>query len=60
MITYFSEKDLADFGRFLLSNERNNFFIENYSENDNIPLEERLSDVYDSDIKNFLKKVDNI
>jgi hypothetical protein len=56
MVTYFNKKDLIDFGIFLLSEERTKHFTDAYNSKDSISLEERLREVYHSDIENFLEK----
>ncbi len=60
MVTYFNKKDLVMFGNYLLSEERKEKIKENYSENDNIPIAERLSSVYHSDVENFLESIRKI
>jgi hypothetical protein len=56
MVTYFNKKDLVKFGEYLLSKERTDRILSNYDENDNIPKEERLREVYHADVENFLEK----
>lgn len=51
MVTYFNKKDLVNFGKFLLSDERTASLAATESE---IPLEERLKNVYHSDVEKFL------
>lgn len=53
MVTYFNEKDLVNFGEYLLSEKRTNSVKAGYNKNDNISLEERLKGVYQTDIDNF-------
>lgn len=61
MVTYFNKKDLVNFGQYLLSEKRTERIKENYQEGfDNISFEERLNEVYDSDIENFLQKIKKI
>jgi len=60
MVTYYNKKDLVKFGEYLLSEKRTNRIKENYSENDNITIEERLSSVYHSDVENFLESIRKI
>lgn len=52
----FTEADLTSFAEYVLSTERTNHFVNNYSSDDNISLEERLSNVYHSDYTNWLEK----
>lgn len=49
----FTEKELTSFGQYLLSAQRTKMFVDQYNEEDNISLEERLAAVYDSDMKNW-------
>lgn len=60
MVTYFNRKDLVRFGQYLLSEKRTKSIVENYEELDNIPLEERLKEVYHSDLENFLESIKKI
>ncbi len=53
MVTYFNKKDLVNFGKYLLSDERTASLAATESE---IPIEERLKNVYHSDVENFLTK----
>ncbi len=53
MVTYFNEKDLVNFGEYLLSEKRTNSVKAGYNKNDNISLAERLKGVYQTDIDNF-------
>jgi hypothetical protein len=56
MITYFTHKDLIDFGNYLLSEERRELY-ESHPLSDSMPsLEERLSQVSHADVENFIKK----
>lgn len=48
-----TEKQLVEFGKYLLSDERKNRIASGYSSEDNISLDERLKEVYDADISNF-------
>lgn len=52
----FTEKSLTSFGEYLLSAERTKHFTDIYNEEDNISLEERLSNVYHSDMVNWYDK----
>ena len=51
MVTYFNKKDLVNFGKYLLSDERTASLAATESE---IPLAERLKNVYHADVENFL------
>ena len=53
----FTETELTKFGQYLLSEERINRIKENYKQNDNISLKERLQEVYHADYQNFLNKI---
>jgi len=53
MTTFFDETDLTTFGKYLLSKERRDLITSNYKEGDNVTLEDRLSQVYDSDLANW-------
>lgn len=53
MVTYFNKKDLVNFGKYLLSDERRQSLKATKSE---IPLAERLKNVYHSDVEKFLDK----
>jgi len=52
MVTYFNKKDLVNFGKYLLSEERRELFKQMSEE----LLEERLKMVHDADVENFLSK----
>lgn len=52
---HYTETDMTNFGLYLLSEERKNRIAYNYNEEDNISLEERLSQVYHSDFKNWME-----
>jgi len=54
MVTYYNKKDLIAFGKFLLSEKRTKSFSDSHVKNDSTSLEERLREVYHSDIENFL------
>jgi len=56
MVTYFNRTDLVKFGEYLLSKERTKRITENYEIDDNIPLDERLSQVYHADVENFIEE----
>ena len=60
MVTYFNKKDLVKFGQYLLSEKRTKSIADKYAIGDNISLEERLQEVYDADIENFLHKIKKI
>jgi len=57
MVTYFNRKDLVNFGQYLLSEEREEKIKERYNPEDNISLDERLREVYHSDVENFLESL---
>lgn len=59
-MTYYNTKDLVKFGEYLLSEKRTNIIKDGYSENDNISLEERLSNVYHADVVNFLESIKKV
>lgn len=50
---FYSEKQLIDFGNYLLSEQRTNSIIENVTE---VPSHERLKNVTDADLQNFFNK----
>ena len=52
MITYYNKRDLVKFGNWLLSDERKQRLQTITHPND---LEQRLSEVSDADISNFLE-----
>lgn len=54
MVTTFNRKDLISFGKYLLSTERRELFL-NHPNTDKLPqsLEERLEQVHHSDIENW-------
>lgn len=52
MVTYFNKKDLVNFGKYLLSEERRELFKQMSEE----LLEERLKMVHDADVENFLSR----
>jgi len=52
MVTYFNRKDLVNFGKYLLSEERTKRISDTDS---SIPIEERLKEVYHADVENFLQ-----
>lgn len=61
MVTYFNKKDLVSFGKYLLSDERKKSFSDYHaSGEDNIPLEERLKEVYHADVENFLESIKKV
>jgi hypothetical protein len=60
MVTYFNKKDLVRFGEYLLSEQRTKRIKDGYSQNDNISLEERLSNVYHADLENFLESIKKV
>jgi len=53
----FTEKDLVDFGNYLLSEKRTRLFEERQ---EGLSIPERLGMVYDSDLANFFSKHTNI
>lgn len=60
MTIYFNEKDLVSFGTYLLSEKRKARFEESYKEvirngvKNPVPTEERLKQVHDADIQNWI------
>ena len=54
MVTYFNKKDLVDFGKYLLSDQRKEL-IESHPEKSKELIEERLKTVSDADVSNFLE-----
>lgn len=60
MVTYFNKKDLVNFGKYLLSEKRTKSITDNYSEEDNISLKERLLEVYHADVENFLDSIKKV
>lgn len=46
MVTYFNKKDLVEFGKYLLSDERN----------ESITNKENIKEVHNEDIENFIAK----
>lgn len=54
-IHYFTKKEMVSFGNYLLSKERKESF-ENHPELGSENLEERLSQVHDSDVANWFAK----
>ena len=57
MKTIFSKKDLVKFGEYLLSEKRKKSIEYNYNKEDSIPLEDRLQEVYDADVENFIESI---
>ena len=51
MVTYFNKKDLVNFGKYLLSEERT---AKIKATSINVPFKERVNKVYHADIENFL------
>lgn len=64
MVTYFNQKDLIEFGQYLLSSERQDRIIRSFQAeldaknegtlNEPVPAEERLGRVHHADIDNWL------
>lgn len=50
----FTRADLTNFGRYLLSDLRTKRIVDNYIVGEGIPLSERLKEVYQADVENFL------
>lgn len=57
MVTYFNKKDLVNFGKYLLSDERKESITSYYSEEDH---QERLSNVSHADVENFLESIKKV
>lgn len=53
MVTYFNRKDLVEFGKYLLSDERK----ESFKAISKVNLKERLSEVHHADVENFLDSI---
>lgn len=53
MVTTFNSKDMVRFGEYLLSEKRTNSIKSHHKKEDNIPLEERLREVYHADFENW-------
>lgn len=60
MVTTFNQKDLGDFGRYLLSGKREQRVRTTHEENGGVPLGDRLREVYQSDIDNWKSEKDKI
>lgn len=62
MVTYFNRKDLVSFGSYLMSEERKALLEQSYQDDladgveSPLSVEERMKDVYHSDIENWLSK----
>lgn len=54
MVTYFNKKDLINFGKYLLSDERTERITNYKGTFENVPVEERLKHVSHADVENFL------
>lgn len=55
MVTYYNKGDLVKFGKYLLSQRREDSLKETDIENPNsLPYEERKREVYDADLANWL------
>lgn len=52
----YNEKELTEFGEYLLSDERRKYFEDAYDEGDEIGLEERLKQVYHRDFEEWKNK----
>lgn len=52
----YSEKELTEFGEYLLSDERRKYFEDTYKDDDEIGLEERLKQVYHRDFEEWKNK----
>lgn len=53
MVTYFNKGDMISFGKYLLSDERREYY-KKHPEPVNLTLDERLATVNHSDIENWL------
>lgn len=60
MVTTFNRKDLGLFGKYLLSQERTNRILTDYKEGDSVSKEERLQEVYQADIDNWIASLSNV
>ena len=55
MVTYYNKKDLVKFGKYLLSEVRENRLKQTDTEIPNsLPYEERKREVYDADLANWM------
>jgi len=63
MVTYFNKKDLVEFGKYLLSEERAKRVIDAtdcFSESWNEKLQIRLKQVSHADVENFLESIKKV
>ena len=62
MVTYFNKKDLVNFGKYLLSDERMKSISDGFQseEIDGISLKEKQQQVYHADVENFLETIKKI
>lgn len=49
-----TEKDLVKFGRYIMSDKRKELFKSHPESPKGLPIKDRLNNVYDSDIHNFM------
>ena len=60
MVTYYNKKDLVNFGKYLLSEERTKSVLALHGKHDDRSKEERLKHVYHADVENFLESIKKI
>jgi hypothetical protein len=53
METIYNERDLINFGFYLLSEQRSKMIADNHKSDDTITIEARLREVYHADLENF-------
>lgn len=68
MVTYFNKKDLVEFGKYLLSEERTEIVLSGCKKRTNSKgtvfdteeVERKLSQVTHADVENFLEKIKKV
>ena len=55
MVTYFNRKDLVEFGKMLLSKEREEAINELYKDKDKSFIEDRKREVYHNEVENWIE-----